>query len=281
MTIDACEIELLAKDSVLIHGRDNTVPRSVSSMFFGISSRADVAVHCPSDGSSSTTSYELKADKTVVANIEVSGTLSIFNPIRPRYLESLLDYGGTANTWDVRPTDSTINGIPFAGSENYLTNITAESINQWTITNAKGHPFHLHVYHMQVMCGADRASDSNWQLDGDWLDTVNANAIVRFRAEKYGGKVTVHCHKLKHEDQGAMGVFLVDGGCDAESGDYGSGDPVCNPLQGCDGNWTTLPPTSDGTPSPTSTCADSADKMLLLPVVYCVSITAFVALFVK
>ena len=55
MTIDGCEIELLAKDSVLIHGDDNTVPRSVSSMFFGVSSRADVAVHCPSDGSSPTT----------------------------------------------------------------------------------------------------------------------------------------------------------------------------------------------------------------------------------
>ena len=39
--------KLLAKDSVIIHGRDNSSPRDVSSMFFAPSSRADVAVHCP------------------------------------------------------------------------------------------------------------------------------------------------------------------------------------------------------------------------------------------
>ena len=87
MTIDGCELKLLAKDSVIIHGRDNSSPRDVSSMFFAPSSRADVAVHCPGS-SSGTTNYELVADGTTVANIQVTGTstsattnLTKFNPL--------------------------------------------------------------------------------------------------------------------------------------------------------------------------------------------------------
>ena len=92
----------MALDGVLIHGSDNSVPRSVTSMHFQVSSRADIAIHCPYDGNNNPSMYYLYAKNEIIADITVSGTstepnpsvLTTFNPIRPNYLESLLNYNG-------------------------------------------------------------------------------------------------------------------------------------------------------------------------------------------
>lgn len=37
-------------------------------------------------------------------------------------------------------------------------------------------------------------------------------AVVRFRTERYGGHVAMHCHVNSHSDTGVMAVADIDGG---------------------------------------------------------------------
>ena len=67
------------------------------------------------------------------------------------------------------------------------------------------HPFHLHVWPMQV--DADREPVAGEPV---WLDVVNVPAgsqvTVRIPFEDLPGRTVYHCHILDHEDRGMMGV---------------------------------------------------------------------------
>ena len=80
-----------------------------------------------------------------------------------------------------------------------------DTVEEWTIRNTTtmDHPFHLHVWPMQVM-GSEGA-------DGpDWRDVVNVPAggevTVRIPVRRHAGRTVYHCHILDHEDLGMMGV---------------------------------------------------------------------------
>ena len=45
--------------------------------------------------------------------------------------------------------------------------------------------------------------------------------VIRFNAAEIGEIVVLHCHKLKHEDTGAMGLMRVNGG---------TASPTTNPV---------------------------------------------------
>jgi FtsP/CotA-like multicopper oxidase with cupredoxin domain len=83
-------------------------------------------------------------------------------------------------------------------------------VEEWTIVNASpmDHPFHLHVWPMQVIEeGGREASTPRWR------DVVNvpANGRVKVRVafEDFRGRSVYHCHILDHEDLGMMGVIDV------------------------------------------------------------------------
>jgi FtsP/CotA-like multicopper oxidase with cupredoxin domain len=83
-------------------------------------------------------------------------------------------------------------------------------VEQWTIVNTStmDHPFHLHVWPMQVISiGPVATSVVTWQ------DVVNVPAgsstVVRVAFEDYPGTAVYHCHILDHEDSGMMGVIAV------------------------------------------------------------------------
>jgi hypothetical protein len=85
----------------------------------------------------------------------------------------------------------------------------ANGIQEWSIKGATNHPFHLHIYHVQVQddCGPYEA--------GEYYDVIAGNCDVRFEmgaAEAFEGRTILHCHILEHEDQGAMGWMDVIGG---------------------------------------------------------------------
>ena len=69
------------------------------------------------------------------------------------------------------------------------------------------HPFHLHVWPMQVVSRHGRQRDDSPQ----WLDVVNVPAresvTVRIRFTDFPGRTVYHCHILDHEDLGMMGVI--------------------------------------------------------------------------
>ena len=81
------------------------------------------------------------------------------------------------------------------------------TVEEWTIGNDSpmDHPFHLHVWPMQVVEGEGGRSSEPL-----WLDVVNVPARsrvkVRIAFEDFGGRTVYHCHILDHEDRGMMGV---------------------------------------------------------------------------
>ncbi len=82
------------------------------------------------------------------------------------------------------------------------------SVEEWTIFNDSpmDHPFHLHVWPMQLV-------EENGQPveTPTWLDVVNLPARgwvkVLIAFERFGGKTVYHCHILDHEDLGMMGII--------------------------------------------------------------------------
>jgi FtsP/CotA-like multicopper oxidase with cupredoxin domain/peroxiredoxin len=97
-----------------------------------------------------------------------------------------------------------INGAPFdpnrVGQKPVLG--TAE---EWElVSDGDNHPFHIHVNPFFVVTGRDKGGAPQ----GVWRDTVmiqaGATVVVRLRFPDFTGKTVLHCHNLKHEDQGMM-----------------------------------------------------------------------------
>lgn len=103
----------------------------------------------------------------------------------------------------------TINGREFDAARTDTT-VAAGSVEEWTVINTSpmDHPFHLHVWPMQLVSanGESPASPA-------WQDVVNVPAngrvTVRTAFKDFTGKSAYHCHILDHEDLGMMGVIAV------------------------------------------------------------------------
>ncbi len=84
------------------------------------------------------------------------------------------------------------------------------TVEEWTIGNDSpmDHPFHLHVWPMQLL-----ETDGQQVSEPHWLDVVNVSAgsqvKVRVAFEDFGGRTVYHCHILDHEDRGMMGTILA------------------------------------------------------------------------
>lgn len=88
--------------------------------------------------------------------------------------------------------------------------VTAGAVEEWTIINTSpmDHPFHLHVWPMQILSIAGRPIDPP-----TWQNVVNVPArsstVVRIAFDADTGRTVYHCHILDHEDNGMMGVIDV------------------------------------------------------------------------
>ncbi len=88
--------------------------------------------------------------------------------------------------------------------------VQAGVVEEWVIRNDStlDHPFHLHVWPMQVV-----ASGAERRKSVEWRDVVNVPArgevTVRIAFDDFPGKTVYHCHILDHEDRGMMGVVDV------------------------------------------------------------------------
>ncbi|MDO5645692.1 MAG: multicopper oxidase family protein [Dermabacter sp.] len=108
-------------------------------------------------------------------------------------------------------------------------NITVEpdAVEQWVIQNPTGmdHPFHLHVWPMQVMSdswGESEALSAAYAAQDPEVGAAHAEApvlrdvinvpageqvVVRIRFSGITGRTVYHCHVLDHEDAGMMGII--------------------------------------------------------------------------
>lgn len=212
-----CEVALMARDGVW----RTVAPSYLSSNSVTLTgaSRADLAVRCGADS-------DITIDGQVVANVFVDGTAdptvhpwdtdenTSWSAIRPDYLRDLR--GETSlNTETVSMGARTINGSRFDHDVPTFT-LQADEVQEWTVKGARQHPFHLHIYHVQMNgnCG-------NYE-DGEYYDVIATNCDVRFDLNEftstvYEGTTIMHCHILAHEDQGAMGWTNIIGGIPAPS----------------------------------------------------------------
>ena len=101
----------------------------------------------------------------------------------------------------------TINGEPF-NMDTINTSVSLGTVEEWTIVNSTtmDHPFHLHVWPMQVLSIGD-----NSVTDVEYQDVVNVPAnsrsVVRMNFDRFDGLAVYHCHILDHEDLGMMGII--------------------------------------------------------------------------
>lgn len=86
----------------------------------------------------------------------------------------------------------------------------AGTVEEWLITNPTpmDHPFHLHVWPMQLI-----ETDGQQVVEPAWRDVVNVRAGGRVRVlvdfAHNPGRSVYHCHILDHEDAGMMAVIEV------------------------------------------------------------------------
>ncbi|MET1035266.1 MAG: multicopper oxidase family protein [Arthrobacter sp.] len=103
----------------------------------------------------------------------------------------------------------TINGRSYDADRTDIT-VEAGTVEEWRIVNTSPlhHPFHLHVWPMQVVHDGTAVVDAP-----DWRDVVvvpaNGEATVLVAFDGIAGRTVFHCHILDHEDLGMMGVIEV------------------------------------------------------------------------
>lgn len=108
------------------------------------------------------------------------------------------------------PMSFTFDGEAF-DSDRVDQQVRMGTVEEWTIGNdtPMDHPFHLHVWPMQLV-----ESDGQELPEPAWLDVVNVPAHgtvkVRVAFEDFGGRTVYHCHILDHEDRGMMGTVLAE-----------------------------------------------------------------------
>ncbi|EYR62492.1 copper oxidase [Actinotalea ferrariae CF5-4] len=108
---------------------------------------------------------------------------------------AMMDVGFDGRPFDIERTDQ---------------QVLVDSVEEWTIRNPTpmNHPFHLHVWPMQVLeiNGVPMAGPV-------WRDVVDVpaqgEAVVRIRFGTFSGRTVYHCHILDHEDAGMMGIIAA------------------------------------------------------------------------
>lgn len=207
-----CEVVLLARDGVW----RTTAPKALPSNGISLTgaSRADFAIRTSSAST-------ITVDGQIVADIYTAGTpdatvhpydtdgVSMWSATRPNYLRDLRGENNV-NFEAVTMGARTINGSKF---EKYVPTFSLfpDSVQEWSVNGANRHPFHLHVYHVQML------QNVNDYEAGEYYDVVASNGDIRFdlseaTSSPYQGRTIMHCHILSHEDRGAMGWLDVLGG---------------------------------------------------------------------
>jgi len=212
-------------------------------------------------------------NRKVVATLNVAdGTPSSANPFqsdgsswpsaRPNYLRDLSQETDW-QPYEIVMTASQLNGVTYSATTPLLTR-AYDTLQEWTIKSSRAHPYHLHVYHMQVKvggCGGDSASHE----EGEYYDviTVNNDCVVQFHMIDFGGSVMMHCHVLSHENTGSMGWMDVTGGPVQSSTDREQitcpGAPW-EPEPTSEPNPATSEPTDSPVAVPTGSCAQTGDR---------------------
>ena len=130
-------------------------------------------------------------------------------PNRPYSLQDLSTLTvPDGNTFSVNLGYDHVNDIVW-DPDDPIGTIGFDQVHEWTMLGTGTHPFHIHLYHMQIVtsggCGAHE--------EGEYYDTISApeDCVVRFITADFGQRCVLHCHVLLHEDNGSMAWVNVTG----------------------------------------------------------------------
>ncbi|MFN2320765.1 MAG: multicopper oxidase family protein [Dermatophilaceae bacterium] len=227
LRLDGQQLQLLGRDLGLFAG-----PQDVEEVFLPPGGRADLAV-TTAEGRSTLAAMPVdrggmmmgpaRSDAVVaLASLEVSGSsasglAALPAQPAPRDLRQVRVDGsrelvfamGSGMGMGRGPggMQLTIDGKTF-DHERIDQEVAFGSVEEWTIVNDSpmDHPFHLHVWPMQLIEESGQSVQTPM-----WLDVVNVPsrgwAKVRIAFERFGGRTVYHCHILDHEDLGMMGII--------------------------------------------------------------------------
>jgi FtsP/CotA-like multicopper oxidase with cupredoxin domain len=211
LVIDGCEARAVAYDGVW---REQVPANAASTYSLTGASRIDLAIKCDSSGT-------VKFDRAVIATLNVaSGSSSkpgatpfvsggTWSPVRPDYLRDLSQEPSSLfEIYAIGMTAAQINGDSY-DPDVPLRTFNYGTLQEWDISGSGAHPYHLHVYHMQVVSGC-----GDHEV-GQYYDTISGSGscTVRFHMTGIAERIMMHCHVLAHEDNGAMTwVDVINGG---------------------------------------------------------------------
>jgi FtsP/CotA-like multicopper oxidase with cupredoxin domain len=204
-----CDIHKVAADGIW----RTRVPGPSSSVWeLTGASRADFAVRCNVSQALVPVYYR---NRERVANIWVRKKMAnphVMTQWKPNRPYSLKDMSNVivrkANKYAVRLGFDYVNSKSWNQMEP-ITTIAYNQVHEWTLLQTAKHPFHLHLYHMQIATSGGCGSHE----EGEFYDTISApgNCTVRFRTADIGQRCVLHCHVLFHSDSGSMSWVNVTG----------------------------------------------------------------------
>ncbi|CAL1164422.1 unnamed protein product [Cladocopium goreaui] len=213
-----CEMVLLAKDGIYIRDFPRTLTGAAPIPAGG---RADLMLRCPEANAEYPVTWGGNTIATVITGeMKATADLESWSPSYPSYLEDLRSTEVSPNcSCETRLDREEVNGHLFEEDfvlhQSFLGAVVERSLS------ARGHPYHQHVYPFQVISGFGNSEQggrtrggqsdgaANYEMPGDWHDTIAGTGVVRYQPSRFAGKVMVHCHRLDHEDQGMMSMEVV------------------------------------------------------------------------
>ncbi|CAN5212472.1 multicopper oxidase family protein [soil metagenome] len=228
LRLDGQRLQLLGNDSGRL-----AEPRPVQQLLLAPGNRADVlvtmaqgtsslrtvAVDRGSSGGMGSASASFPSDLATltVAGVATSPAPAVATQAAPRDLRTV-----NADTSRTLTLAMPMGGMGGSGSGGFTIDgrsfdpsridqhVRGGAVEEWTIVNTSpmDHPFHLHVWPMQVLrVGSETIGPAVWQ------DVVNiparSSSKVRIAFQDFTGTSVFHCHVLDHEDQGMMGLIAV------------------------------------------------------------------------
>ena len=210
--IDGCHVRKVAHDGIW----SSTVPQPERIRHrMSAASRVDYAVRCTQLGHFPIWYDDRHVGFVVVDSEPTSEEIALteWKPDLPPALQGLREAAvPRKNTWNVIISTNTINGQKWH-PQRPLNTIAYGEVHEWTVFDTVEHPFHKHLYHVQIVspggCG-------DMHQEGEFYDTIagidsRGGCTFRFRAADFGQREMVHCHNLPHSDFGAMGWVDVEG----------------------------------------------------------------------
>jgi len=217
---DACHIHAMAHDGIFRF--EVPRPHTVKEYPLTTASRLDVAIRCKQD-------IVIKVNGQQIVEVRTSeeeeaeegtpypgGSTASWKSARLEYTKNLTSENAE-ETMKLRVDETNINGVSQAShkpmcNKNTKGDFQYGTIQEWKFSGVNTHPFHVHVYPMQVVsdgCGPNHDK-------GEFYDTILAPessiskpCIVRLYFVDIYGPTTVHCHIYEHAKHGAITWFNV------------------------------------------------------------------------